>query len=148
MRKSKLKFAGALATAFLFVATMAYAQAAPNFVGTWQMQVTGGQGGPGGGGGQGGNGGGGGGQHRGMGPSTLVITQDGDHYKVEHNTQRGDTTASATASGNTLTWSEEREGRDGNKMTINWKASIDGDTMKGTLGGGQFSRDFTAKRGS
>jgi hypothetical protein len=82
-----------------------------------------------------------------MGPSTLVITQDGDNYKVVHKTQRGDVTSSATASGNTLTWSEEREGRDGNKMTINWKATVDGDTMKGTLGGGQFTREFTAKRG-
>ncbi len=65
MRTSKWKWAGAFAAAVLLVATLAYAapQAAPNFVGTWQMEMTGG--GPGGGGGQGGNGGGNGGENGG-----------------------------------------------------------------------------------
>jgi hypothetical protein len=162
MRNTKLKFAGALATAVLLVATLAYAapQAAANFAGTWTVDMQGG--GPGGrgpsgdgnggnnGGGNGGDnsGGGNGGGHRGMGPSTLVITQDGDNYKVTHKTQRGDVTSAATASGTTISWTEERQGRDGNTMKVTWKATIDGDAMKGTVSGGQFSRDFNAKRGA
>ena len=31
-------------------------------------------------------------------------------------------------------------------MKIEYKATLNGDTMKGTMGGGQFSREFTAKR--
>jgi hypothetical protein len=38
------------------------------------------------------------------------------------------------------------EGRGGNTMKIEYKATLNGDTMKGTMGGGQFSREFTAKR--
>jgi hypothetical protein len=168
MRKSKLKWVVTFAAAAMLFAAATLVHAAPqsssttNFVGTWQIEMQhGGPGGPGGGqagngdnggngGGQGDNGGGNGGGHgrRGMGPSSLVITQDGDNYKVVHKTQRGDTTSSATASGNSLTWTEERQGRDGNAMKIQFKATVDGDTMKGTLGGGQFTRDFTAKRGA
>jgi hypothetical protein len=161
MRNTKLKFAGALVAAFMLVATLVYAapQAATNFAGTWTVDMQGG--GPGGGGG-GGNGGGGGGQGgggenggggggrggRGMGPSTLVITADGDNFKVVHKTPRGDVTSNATASGNTITWTEERQTRDGNTMKVTWKGTVDGDTMKGTVGGGQFSREFSAKRGA
>jgi hypothetical protein len=143
----KLKVAGMFAAAVLFAATIAQAlpQAATNFVGTWDMTMSrGGPGGPGGAQGGGENGGGGG--RRGGGPSSLVITKDGDNYKVVHKTPRGDVSSSATSSGNTLSWTEEREGRDGNTMKINFKATIDGDTMKGSLGGGQFNREFTAKR--
>lgn len=148
----ELKLAGMFAAAVLFAATIAHAlpQAATNFVGTWDITMSGGgPGGPGGGGNGGAQGGGengGGGGHRGGGSSSLVITKDGDNYKVVHKTPRGDVSSSATASGSTLSWTEEREGRDGNTMKINFKATIDGDTMKGSLGGGQFNRDFTAKR--
>jgi hypothetical protein len=132
-------------------------QDAPNFVGSWQMiMLSGGQGGQSGG--QGGQGGGQGdaqpgdqgeGGHRGgatRGPQTLVIAKDGDHYKVTHKTPRGDKTSDATVSGNTISWSEERPNRDGGTMKIQFKASIDGDALNGTFGGGQFTREFTAKR--
>jgi hypothetical protein len=171
MRRTKLAVAGIFAAAVLLVATLAHAApqaaASPNFVGTWQMQMSGG--GPNGGGGNnndgnnggnqgdnnnGGNNGGNGGGRRGgpggggRGPSSLVIAQDGSNYKVTHRTQRGDVTSPATLSGNTLTWTEEREGRDGNTMKMSFKATVDGDSMKGTLAGGQFTRDFTATRGT
>jgi hypothetical protein len=164
MRNTKLKFAGALVAVLALVATLAYAapQTAANFAGTWTVDMQGGGGGrgPGGdgnnsGGGNGGNnpdngngGNGGGGGRRGMGPQTLVIVQDGSNYKVTHETPRGDNTNPATVTGNTITWTEEREGRDGNKMTITWKGTLDGDTITGTVGGGQFTRNFTAKRGA
>jgi hypothetical protein len=123
--------------------SVAAAQTAPqavNFTGTWEMTMTGG--GEGGGGGQGG----GGGHHGGGGSQTLTITQSGDKYKVSHKTRRGDITSDAIVSGNSLSWTEQREGRDGNTMKIEYKATLSGDTIKGTLGGGQFNREFTAKR--
>jgi hypothetical protein len=113
-------------------------QAAPqdaNFVGAWEMTMTGG-----GAGGGGGNRGGGGGAQ------SLTITQDGDKFKVSHKTPRGENAYNATVSGNTISWTEERQGREGNTMKIEYKATLSGDTMTGTMGGGQFSRDFTAKR--
>ena len=110
------------------------AQNAPNFVGTWDVTMAAMQGG------RGGNGGGGGAQ-------SLVITKDGDKYKVTHKTPRGDIASDATVDGNTISWTEERQGRNGS-ISIQFKATVDGDSMKGTMGGGRFSRDFTAKRAS
>ena len=154
----KIRFGlGSFCAAFLLVSVLALqvaSQDAPNFVGSWEMTVQGGgQGGPGGG--QGGQGGGQGGEqgeggHRGgghaRGPQTLVIAKDGDHYKVTHKTQRGDKTSDATVSGSTISWTEERPNRDGGTLQIQFKATLDGDTLKGTFGGGQFNREFTAKR--
>lgn len=113
----------------------ANAQNAPNFVGTWDMTMAAPEGG-------GGNRGGGGGAQ------SLVIAQDGDKYKVTHKTPRGDVTSDATVDGNAISWTEERQGREGNTMQIQFKATVDGDSMKGTMSGGRFSRDFTAKRAS
>jgi hypothetical protein len=110
------------------------AQNTPNFVGTWEMTMEAMQGGPGG--------------NRGGGAQSLVITKDGDKYKVTHKTPRGDVTSDATVDGNTISWTEERPGRNGNTFKIEFKATVDGDTMKGTMGGGRFSRNFTAKRSS
>jgi hypothetical protein len=157
----KIRFGlGSVCATFLLLSVLALqvaAQDAPNFVGSWEMNMMpGGQGGQGGG--QGGQGGGQGdarpgdqgeGGHRGgatRGPQTLVIAKDGDHYKVTHKTPRGDKTSDATVSGNTISWTEERPNRDGGTMKIQFKATIDGDALKGTFGGGQFSREFTAKR--
>jgi len=154
----KIRFGlGSFCAAFLLVSVLALqvasqdpSQVAPNFVGSWEMTMTGGgQGGQGGGqsGGQGGDQGEGG--RRGgpaRSPQTLVIAKDGDKYKVTHKTQRGDKTSDATVSGSTISWTEERPNRDGGTMQIQFKATIDGDALKGTFGGGQFTREFTAKR--
>jgi hypothetical protein len=140
MKKLRLGFAGFYLVALLL--SMAAFQAAAqdaNFVGTWEITVTGG--GRGGGQGGGGNRGGGGAQ-------SLTITKDGDKFKVTHKTPRGENTSDASVSGNTISWTEQRQGRDGNAMKIEFKAALDGDTLKGTMGGGQFSREFTAKRSS
>ncbi|MFZ0334915.1 MAG: hypothetical protein WAL69_12335, partial [Candidatus Acidiferrales bacterium] len=95
----------------------------------------------------GGNGGGNRGG-RGGGAQSLVITQDGGKYKVDHKTQRGDVTSDATVNGNAISWTEERQGRNGNTMEMQFKATVDGDSMTGTMSGGRFNRDFTAKRSS
>jgi hypothetical protein len=123
---------------FALLLSVTAVQAAPqdaNFVGAWAMTMTGG-----GAGGGGGNRGGGGGAQ------SLTITQDGDKFKVSHKTPRDENAYDATVSGNTISWTEERQGREGNTMKIEYKATLSGDTMTGTMGGGQFSRDFTAKR--
>jgi hypothetical protein len=144
-------------TAFYLIALLlsltAFRAAAQNanFVGTWDMTVTGG--GQGGGQADGqsgdqGNGQAGGGHHggRGGGPQSLTITKDGDKFKVTHKTQRGDNSSDATVSGSNISWTEQRQGRDGNTMKIDFKATLDGDTLKGTMGGGQYTREFTAAR--
>ena len=109
-----------------------------SFVGSWAMNLTGGEDG-----GQGG----GGGNHGGRGGAqSLTITQDGDKFKVSHKTRRGENAYGATVSGNTISWTEERTGPNGNARKIEYKATLSGDTLKGTMAGGQFNREFTAKR--
>ena len=135
MQKSRLGIA------VLFVFAMVLSMAAvrttaqsANFAGTWTMTMSGG-----------GERGGGGG-NRGGGEQSLTITQDGDKITVDHKTRRGENTYNATVSGNTISWTEERQGREGNTMQIQYKATQDGDTLKGTMSGGRFNRDFTATR--
>jgi hypothetical protein len=139
MKKLRMGFAGFYLLALLLSMT-AYQAAAQdaNFVGSWDMTVT--SGGRGGGQGGGGNRGGGGGAQ------TLTITKDGDKFQVTHKSPRGDTTSNAAISGNVISWTEQRQGRDGGTIKIEFKATLDGDALKGTMGGGQFSREFTAKR--
>jgi hypothetical protein len=150
MKKLRLGFALFYLVALLLSLTAFQAAAQDaNFVGSWDMSVTGG--GRGGGQGDGQSGGhgnaqAGGGHHAGGGPQSLTIAIDGDKFKVTHKTPRGENTSDATVSGNTISWTEQRQGRDGNTMKIEFKATLDGDTLKGTMGGGQFTREFTAAR--
>jgi hypothetical protein len=139
MRKSNIGIAVLCLLALL--TSVAAVQAAPQdakLAGTWAVMMAPPPGG--GGGGQGGGQGGGGGDQ------TLTITKSGDKYSITHHTGRGDNTADATVSGNTISWTEERTGRDGNTMKVQYQATVTGDDMKGTMGGGQFNREFTAKR--
>ena len=136
MQRSELCFARfCIFTVLLLVTAIQSTPQSANFAGTWEMTRAGG-----GQDGGGENRGGGGGEQ------SLTITQDGDKFKVSHKTRRGENTYDATVSGNGISWTEERQGRGGNTMKIEYKATLDGDTMTGTMGGGQFSRDFTAKR--
>jgi len=100
------------------------------------------------GGGQGGGEGRGGERGGGGGAQSLTIAKDGEKFKVTHKTPRGDNTSDAAVSGNTISWTEQRTGRNGETMKIDFKATLDGDTLKGTVSGGRFNREFTAKRSS
>jgi hypothetical protein len=145
MQKFRLGFAGFYVVALLLLSVTALraAQKDASFVGSWEMTVTGG----GQGGGQDGDQGAGGGNRGGRGGAqSLAITQDGDKFKVSHKTRRGENAYDAIVTGNTISWTEERTGPDGNTRKIACKATLTGDTMTGTMGGGKFSRDFTAKR--
>jgi hypothetical protein len=147
MQKFRLELAAFYVIALVLL-SMTILRATPqdaSFVGSWEMTVTGGgqgggQNGDQGQGGRGGNRGGGGG------PQSLTITQDGDKFKVSHKTRRGENAYDATVSGNTISWTEERTGPNGNARKIQFKATLNGDTMKGAMGAGEFSRGFTAKR--
>jgi len=145
MQKFRTGVAGLYVFALLLL-SVTVLRAAPqdaSFVGSWEMTVTGG----GQGGGQDGDQGGGGGNRAGRGGAqSLTVTQDGDKFRVSHKTRRGENAYDAVVSGNTISWTEERQGPDGNTRKIACKATLTGDTMTGTMGGGKFSRDFTAKR--
>src|SRR5208283_1751396 len=105
MKKIRLGFAILYFVALLLSLTAFQAAAQDaNFVGSWDMTVTGGGRGGGQGGGQGsgqgdgqsggqGNGQAGGGHHGGGGPQSLTITKDGDKFKVTHKTPRGENTS-------------------------------------------------------
>ena len=145
MKKLRLGFAGCCLMALLFSMAAFQTKAQDtNFVGTWDMAMTGG----GGGGGQGNGPGGGEGRGGGGGAQSLTIAKDGEKFRVTHKTPRGDNTSDATVSGNTISWTEQRTGRNGETMKIDFKATLDGDTLKGTASGGRFNREFTAKRSS
>lgn len=139
MNKIRFIRAGLWILGILVVTTVL--SAAPqeaSFAGTWQLTMQAGE--------NGANGGGGGQHRRGGGAQSLTIAQDGDKFKVTHKTPRGDNTYDATVSGNTLSWTEVRERRNGGTMNVQCTATLDGDTLKGTMAAGQFNRDFTAKR--
>jgi len=135
MNKTRLLFAWFCAMVLLCLTALPAAAQGSKFVGTWHLSMT-----------EGGRGGEAGGGNRGGGAQSLTITQDGDKFKVTHTTPRGENTYDATVSGNTISWTEVRQRRDGGTMNIDFKATLDGDTLTGTMGGGQFSREFTAKR--
>jgi hypothetical protein len=150
-RMKKLRSVSGVLCVFVLLLSVTTVPAAPqsaSFAGEWNMAMTGGRqgGGEGGGGGQGG--GPGAGAERRGGAQSLTITQDGDKFKVDHKTSRGDNTYDAAVSGNTISWSEERQNREGNAMKIEYRATLNGDTLTGTISGGQFNREFTAKRES
>jgi hypothetical protein len=131
MEKFRLGVAGLVALLLLSMTAVRATPQDANFVGTWEMTTGGGQGG---------------GAKRGGGAQVLTITEDSTKFRVSHKTPRGESAYDAAVSGNTISWTEERQGRGGNTISIEYKATVNGDTMKGTMGGGRFSRDFTAKR--
>lgn len=86
----------------------------------------------------------GGGQVR----QAFVITADGSNFQVSHRTRQGETVSQATASGNTLSWTEQRTGREGRTVEAKFTATVTGDTMQGTVAGprGRVQREFTGTR--
>ncbi len=81
--------------------------------------------------------------------STLNIQQDGEKITVTMPGMRGggEIKAEGTIKGNELQWTITRPGRGGEEFTITYKATVEGDTMKGTVQMGDFgSREWTAKK--
>ena len=78
---------------------------------------------------------------------TLTLQQDGGAIKGTMTGRRGDTPVEGTVSGNTVTFSVKRQTPNGDTMVIDYKATVDGDSMKGSVHSERFGdRDFTAKR--
>jgi hypothetical protein len=80
--------------------------------------------------------------------STLTLTQDGGALKGSMKAADGTETQldSGTVSGNDITFSVTRTGRDGNPQKIEYKGTVAGDAITGTFQRGQNSVDWTAKR--
>lgn len=138
MKKTGLLLAGLCV--FALLASVVAVHAAPqnaNVAGTWELAMA-----PPAGGGGGGAGGGGG---RG-GPQTVTIKQDGAKISGTMSGGRGDVNFEGTVSGNDVTWTVQRPGRDGNTMTITYKGTLSGDSIKGSMSFGQGSRDFTMSK--
>jgi hypothetical protein len=76
---------------------------------------------------------------------TLKLEQQGDKVKGTLIGQRGETPIEGTIQGNQIRFTVKRQTPQGERV-IEYSGTLDGDTIKGTMGGGQFSREWTAKR--
>ena len=79
--------------------------------------------------------------------NTLTITQDGATFKGTMKPETGNelTLDGGTVSGNNITFTVTRQGRNG-EVKVEYKGTVAGDTMMGTFQAGQNSVDWTAKR--
>lgn len=152
MKKSAIWIAALCACTLLLagMATFATPQSNANVAGTWTLTMApmqgGGGGGQRGGGGGGGNGGGGGTPPA---PPTVTFKQDGATITGTQSGRGGDTAITGSVAGMTVTWTVKRQGRDGTDITTTYKATVDGDNMKGTSTSSMANatpRDFTATR--
>ena len=77
----------------------------------------------------------------------MEIKQDGENITVLMPGRDGSTHESkGTIKGNEISWSSTRETPRGS-MTLSYKGTVDGDTMKGKVDfGGRRSSDWNAKR--
>ena len=102
------------------------AQEAPaNVAGTWQMSSEG---------------------RNGPMEQTLTITQDGTTIKGTLSGPRGDAPFEGTVAGNKISFTIKRETPNGT-FTLEYSATVNGDSMEGTVHSERFDRKFTAKRG-
>ena len=84
---------------------------------------------------------------RGTVTQTLAIEQDGAKIKGTLKGPRGESPLEGTLEGNKISFAVKRNTPRG-EMTLEYTGTVDGDSMKGTMSGGQFSGDWTAKRAS
>jgi len=123
MRRTMLRW-GALCALALLVGDAVHAQEPANVAGKWELSMEGRQG-----------------------PVTqeLTIEQTGEKIKGTLKGPRGESAFEGKVKGKEVTWSVKRETPRG-EMVIEYSGKVDGDTMKGTMGGGQFTREWTAKK--
>jgi hypothetical protein len=109
----------------LLTASVAMAQdSAANVAGTWTLTMTG---------------------QRGTFDQTLKLEQKGDTVTGTMSGRRGDSPVKGSVKGDTLTFSVTRETPNGTR-TMDYKATVTGDSMKGTASNERFSLEFTGKR--
>jgi len=79
--------------------------------------------------------------------STITLEQTGDKLKGTIEGGRGGAAPlEGTVTGNKVAFKVTRTRQDGQTMTIEYNATVEGDTMKGTRGSGERSGEFTAKK--
>jgi len=76
---------------------------------------------------------------------TLTIQQDGGKIKGTITGRRGEAPFEGTVTGNKIAFTVKRETPNGT-FTIEYSATVDGDSMKGTAHSERFDREWTAKR--
>jgi len=76
---------------------------------------------------------------------TLTIQQDGGKITGTLTSPRGDANFEGTVTGNKVSFTIKRE-TDNGTFVIEYSATVDGDSMKGTAHSERFDRDWTAKR--
>lgn len=79
--------------------------------------------------------------------STITFEQDGEKLKGSIEGGRGPAAPlEGSIKGNKVSFKVTRERPDGQSMTIEYNATVEGDTMKGTRGMGDRTSEFTAKK--
>lgn len=78
--------------------------------------------------------------------ATLILEQDSEKLKGTLRSERGgESPVTGTITGKEIRFSVKRETPRG-EMTVEYSGTAEGDTIKGTMQMGQFSREWTAKR--
>lgn len=125
MKKKIAVIAGACALVLAMgMASKAAAQSPANVAGTWQLSMEG---------------------RRGTMTQTLTLQQDGGKIKGSLKNPRGESEVRGTVEGNKIHFTVKRQTPRG-EMTIEYSGAVDGNSMKGTMEAGRFSRDWTAKK--
>lgn len=114
----------ALCALVLVAGQAALAQKPANFAGEWELTMEG---------------------RQGPVTQTLKLEQNGDKVKGTLSSPRGETPVEGTVKGNQISFTVKRETPRG-EMVVEYTGTLEGDTIKGTMGGGQFSREWTAKK--
>ena len=79
--------------------------------------------------------------------STITFEQDGEKLKGSIEGGRGPAAAlEGSSKGNKVSFKVTRQRPDGQSMTIEYNATVEGDSMKGTRGFGDRTSEFTAKK--
>ena len=126
MKRTSFLLVLLLACGLLMLGRTIVAQETPaNVAGTWQMTSEG---------------------RNGPMTQTLTIQQDAATIKGTLSGPRGDAPFEGTVAGNKISFTIKRETPNGT-FTMEYSATVDGDSMTGTIHSERFDRKFTAKRG-
>jgi len=123
-RKQMLRVVVAVAAVLAFVAAGTAQEKPANVAGKWEMSWEG---------------------RQGTQTSTLTLEQDGANLKGTMSGRRGDTPVTGTVKGKEITLTVKRQTPQG-EFTQEFKGTVDGDSMKGTLSIGERTIDWTAKK--
>jgi hypothetical protein len=79
--------------------------------------------------------------------STITFEQDGEKLKGTIEGGRGPAAdLEGSVKGNKVSFKVTRQRPDGQTITVEYNATVEGDTMKGTRGFGERTQEFTATR--